>query len=113
MARAIIPPRVPRIGPLPFTQAAELLETNLAPVTDPAGADRMPLSPVWPASPRQTNTSRRYDHTAEAPLYFAAALRKPNRRVRVAGVVYTVVEALEEQFLPHVALRLAEVRAGG
>lgn len=113
MARAIIPPRVPRVGPLPFVQLAELRDAAGDVLLDPPGCDAMPLSPVWPASGRVEAVGGAYDHTAEAPLYFADALKAANRRVFVGGKTYTVVQAEEETFMPHVALRLREMRPGG
>ena len=96
--------------PLPFTQAAELLESNGQPV---AGVS-LELSPIWPAQSGAVNaTGRAYDHRAEAPAALADALQVPNRRVRVGATAYTIIDATPHEFLPHTELRLREVRPGG
>jgi hypothetical protein len=92
---------------LPFDRLAEIQEqdgTTLAediPVQlDQAGASAVGRGVV-------------YDWTGEAHSDAAPHLiRQTNRRLVVDGVTYKVVEAFQNEFIPHVELRLLEVRGG-
>jgi hypothetical protein len=72
----------------------------------------MPIS-IWPAGARVADVGGVYDHEAEAPIIYAEALAMSNVRVTVDEIVYTVVDAQAQPFLPHVALQLRQVRSGG
>lgn len=72
----------------------------------------LPLS-WWPAYGQNTPVGRAFDHTGECPLSYAAVLLESNTRIQSEGKNFAVVEAVPQQILPHVALRLREMHPGG
>lgn len=68
---------------------------------------------IWPAALSTTNVGEAYDHTGEAPADAAEHLvRKANREIRVDGRRFKIVEAHLHGYMPHVGLRLREIRNG-
>lgn len=69
---------------------------------------------LWPSSGgTNTEVGREYDHEAQAPVSYYAACRVPNRKITVNSVDYRIIGAIEHPYLPHVALRLREMKSGG
>lgn len=95
------------MGVLPFLQTAQLQEIGGANVT------AIPCS-IWPTSGGDNvEAGRAYDHEGEAPIAHLAALSVVNRHLLLDGVKYRVISAIGHPFLPHVSLRLREMRASG
>lgn len=110
MSEIVVPdaPRSP--GPLPFSEAADLLAQGGAVVL--AG---IASSPAWPRGSATTRGGQAYDHEAE--LEHSAALvdeltATANRKLRVGGVTYSIVDHEAHEFVPHVVVRLRTVRGG-
>jgi hypothetical protein len=92
---------------LPFNKTATLREANGTIVDD------VPVA-IWSATGGNTSIGRAYDHEGQAPQNFYNPLvAAPNRYLEHDGVRYRIVSATLHEFLPHVALRLREVRPGG
>jgi hypothetical protein len=72
----------------------------------------VPVS-VWPSGARVTQAGEAYDYTGEADLDAYAALSVQNRRLLVRGSSYVIVSAIENDIVPHVALRLRRMGAAG
>jgi hypothetical protein len=69
---------------------------------------------IWPAGKRTTRTGAAYDWTGQAQLADQAELvGKANRTLLIDGTRYKLIEALPMTILPHVELRLLEVRPAG
>lgn len=70
---------------------------------------------IWPAGdPVTAATAESYEFTGEAELDAADALvGQGNRSLRVDGRRYKVLAAHRHEFLPHVELRLREMRPAG
>jgi hypothetical protein len=68
---------------------------------------------LWPADGTNTDIGREYDHEAQAPVSYYAACRVANRKITVGGIDYRIISAVEHPYLPHVALRLREMRSSG
>lgn len=95
-------------APLPYMTHAQLIEQDGTLIQ----AD-VPLS-IWPAvSQRDGQAGEAFDHVGEAPLGYAAQLAETNVSLVTGAGRYRVVEATPHTLLPHVALRLRRVRAGG
>lgn len=88
---------------LPFLTAGTLRESDGTSVTT------MPCS-VWAASGSNTDVGRQYDHEGQSPLGTFSAVAAPNRILEVNGVRYRIVGAVLFAFLPHVSLRLREMK---
>lgn len=105
MAEAIFPFIVyPPEGQLPFINTARVMRG------DTLIALHVPIS-VWPAGASASLTGMTYDHQGEAPLDFAPLFRTPNLRLFIDNLRYTIVDWEQNDYLPHVALRLREVNA--
>jgi hypothetical protein len=88
---------------LPFLSLARLISNDVW------VADNIPIT-IWPSPGGVTEVGASYDHQGESPLDSAGLYRFPNVRVFVDDARYTVVDIEENRFLPHVALRLREMR---
>lgn len=92
---------------LPFRDKLPLQEKDGTAVAD------VPIT-VQPAQGQQTSPSgSRYDHDAVAAWEFAAALEVANRQIIWRGKRLRIIESVPMDDLPHVQLRLREVRSGG
>jgi hypothetical protein len=92
---------------LPFDQLAE--------IQDQSGSTLVEDVPVHLELGGASAIARgvAYDWTGEAHSDSAPHLiRQTNRRLVVGSVTYKVVEAFQNEFIPHVELRLLEVRGG-
>jgi hypothetical protein len=107
MARAIFPlePRVPGAS-LPFWTHGQIIAQGGAVI-----AEGVPIS-IWPASGRATDSGVSYDHEGECHLGYRDAVRQANRSFVVGGTEYKVISVDENYFIPHLALRLREMRSG-
>lgn len=92
---------------LPFSQVAMVLDQ------DGVTVDVIDISPVWPVGGFNAQTGAAYDHQAEAELPAWEELASTNRVLRVGGRRYRVVQALKNDYLPHVALMLRYINPGG
>ena len=95
------------MGSLPFYTTGELQALG----GDVIEED-IPVS-VWPASGYNAEAQRAYDHQGEAPLGYLAPLTVANRRLIIEGTEYALVECVAHPFVPHCALRLRRIDAGG
>lgn len=95
------------MGQLPFRDKLPLQENDGTLVAE------IPIS-VWPADGQTTGrAASNYDHEAQAAWEFAAALEVANRQIVWKGKTLRIIESVPMDDLPHVALRLREVRSGG
>jgi hypothetical protein len=94
---------VPGTGVLPFFSMARLEQG------DTLLADGVPMT-VWPTPGSTTEVGAAYDHEGEAPLEYKNLLRFSNVRVYIDDVRYTIVNWSANDFFPHVALQLREMR---
>jgi hypothetical protein len=97
------------MGGLPFLTTAQLLNGKGDQIVQ-----RMSIS-VWPTSGSVSDAAgETFDHTGEAPLGYAAQLDGTNLQIETAdGRRYRIISAEPQPLVPHVALRLRRVRAGG
>lgn len=93
---------------LPFSQTCSVKKQDGTIV-----ASGIPISPVWPANGSHTDIGQQFDHQAEAAMVGLAALSGTNRSVVIGSKTYRVVEAIPNDFLPHVALFLRIIVPGG
>lgn len=96
-------------GPLPFSEVANLMGQGSTPILDCSS------SPAWPAGSTATRVGQAYDHTAELEAttqVIAEVVGKSNRKLRIAGVTYSIVDYELNEFVPHLAVRLKVVRGG-
>jgi hypothetical protein len=89
---------------LPFIKTGTVLSGSTLIATN------VPVS-VWPAPGAVSNVGMVYDHDAEAPRNMEQILRMPNIRLIVDDVTYTVVDFEINEFIPHLVLRLRQMRA--
>lgn len=110
MPRAVFPADTSsRKAPLPFMAFGELLDQSGTTLE----VD-VPVS-IWPAA-RQSATAggEAFDHTAEIPLrYESSVVERANLWLVCDGRRYRIVEAVSHPFVPHVALNLRRMVAGG
>lgn len=67
----------------------------------------------WPAEPRETAVGEVYDHEGECDLAGAdSLLDENNRQIEVDGKLFTVIRAEPAEFVPHIMLRLRQIRGG-
>ena len=87
---------------------------RVAVVRDQGGAliATIASSPARPSSSSAGRTGKAYDHTANVPRSALEHVRGLNRKLRVDGVTYAIVDHEPYDFLPHVALRLRVIRGG-
>jgi hypothetical protein len=89
---------------LPFLTTATLKSTDGTVIKD------VPCS-IWAARGGNTDVGRQYDHEGQAPKAFADDLVVANRYLETGGRRYRIVEAVPFSLLPHVSLRLREMRS--
>lgn len=90
---------------LPFTQTADVQAQGGSSVGSLAVS-------IWALDePRDTGTGETYDWTGEADVAGAPLLiNQGNRQLEIDGTTYKLISAREHHFLPHLQLRLREVR---
>ena len=94
---------------LPFSKLAEVRNQDGSDVV----GHTMPVSDPWPTRRSVFEAGAHYDFEAEAPLEYADVLEAANVSLTIGGRVYKVIDRERHDYLPHVALRLRETRAGG
>ena len=93
--------------PLPFDRTGNVLELG----GDVLHED-LPLA-YWPAEPRESSVGEVYDHEGECDLAGAdALLDENNRQIEVGNKLFTVIRAEPAEFVPHIMLRLRQIRGG-
>lgn len=109
MPRIILNPEHPDGAPLPYRQWGEVLEQGnaLADGTLPVACS------VWPASGQVRSTGKTYDHVGEADFFAFGDLSGVNRKLRVEDEIYAIIDIVQHRDIPHCALQLRRVRAGG
>lgn len=72
----------------------------------------LPLA-YWPAEPVETSVGEVYDHEGECDISGAdALLDENNRQIEVEGKTFTVIRAELAEYVPHIMLRLRQIRGG-
>lgn len=92
------------MGALPFSERADVLAQGGALVAVVGS------SPAWPSSSSNTRGGKAFDHRAQVELAALEHVTPANRKLRIAGVVYAIVDHEAAEFLPHVELSLRIVR---
>lgn len=97
------------MGVLPFDKVGDVQRQGGALVRS-----GVPIA-IWPAGEGAvTPVGEAYDFLAQAAVEAANDLvRQPNRQVVVDGITLKVIWAQRHDHLPHVELRLRELRPGG
>lgn len=95
--------------PLPFDTTAEIRDQSNA-----VKAADIPCA-VWRlGSPRTAANGEVFDWYGQvSPTAAAELVLKVNRTMIVGGRRLKVISAIEHRYLPHVAVELREIRAGG
>lgn len=92
---------------LPFLTTGDVQELDGTVVTSEVGIT------LWPVTGRGARTGQQFDHEGEADITAWSSLSGRNRSVEVDGVVYRIVSAQKQDFLPHVWLILRRMVSGG
>lgn len=88
---------------------------KMADVNDQAGVSVLVDVPcmVWPVPGRMDTTGRYYDYYGEMDLGAWDSLQTPNLTLTIDMVPYKLIDAVPHEFLPHIAITLRRVSAGG
>lgn len=92
---------------LPFDKLGTVIELGGDSIME-----NLPLA-YWPAEPQETTVGEVYDHEGECDLSGAdALLDESNRQITVGDKSFAVIRAEIAEYVPHIMLRLRQIRGG-